>query len=64
MRGRLADARMERTLHDGDGLQIRAGSVSDFVYSGPETGPGQRATLRIPENSGAARGTRVFRLTD
>lgn len=43
----LADARMEQSLNNGDGLQIRGVAEQDLIYSGPAVLKGQIATLRL-----------------
>ena len=55
----LADAVMERTLHNGDGLEIGGQALR---YSGPNVPAGQTASLRLREN--AAVGDSVRRTED
>lgn len=42
----LADVRLQKTLHNGDGLEINSQAL---IYSGPETPAGQTAVLRLRE---------------
>lgn len=58
----LYDVLLENTLHDGDGLQLRGRTETEFTYSGKDTNKGQKATVRIPD--GASIGDPVYRLTD
>ena len=64
--GRLARARMTRTLHDGDGLVIRRGDreIGELIYAGPETEAGQAAQLRLRPDLSVQTGDTVWRLTD
>ena len=63
--GRLARVRLERTLRDGDGLEIRgAHGPSGLVYAGPETRTGETAVLRLRPDARAEAGDAVVRLTD
>lgn len=67
VRGNLARARMERALHDGDGLQVRGAQEAEFVYAGPDVPEGGEAVLRVsPEGrqAGVRPGDGVWRLTD
>ena len=45
-----------KTLHNGDGLQLRGAKEQDIIYSGPETPAGSLATLRLhhPAQTGDA----------
>ncbi len=62
LQNQLAVLCPQRTLHDGDGLQVRGLSEAEFAYSGPEVPVGGQALLRVPF---AVRvGDAVFRLTD
>ena len=58
----LADARMEQSLNNGDGLQIRGADEQDLIYSGPAVLKGQIATLRL--RSMPRVGDSVWRLQD
>ena len=58
----LAECRLEKTLHDGDGLQIRGGEDQEIIYSGPEVPAGQKATLRLRQLPRT--GDAVYRLAD
>lgn len=61
-RGLLVKTALEKTLNDGDGLQIRGRQEIDLTYSGPQTPGGVEATLRV---AGSVRpGDAVYRLTD
>ncbi|MDO5435373.1 MAG: U32 family peptidase [Clostridia bacterium] len=62
---RLAGIRTERTLHDGDALQIRHGAnTEDVIYSGKETAPGGAARLWVRDGLRIAKGDEVVRLAD
>lgn len=62
---RLAGIRTERTLHDGDALQIRHGeNTEDVIYSGRETAAGDVAKLWIREGLRIGKGDEVVRLAD
>ena len=43
----LAQVQLSKTLHNGDGLQLRGAREQDIIYSGPETPAGSLATLRL-----------------
>ncbi len=58
----LSEILLERELNDGDGLQVRGISETDFTYSGKDAIMGQTATARIP--GGVHVGDAVYRLTD
>jgi len=58
----LAEARLTKTLHDGDGLQLRGSRDQDMVYSGGEVSAGQKAVLRL--HRPARVGDRVVRIDD
>ncbi len=58
----LAEAVLTRTLHGGDGLQLRGSADQDIVYSGVDTPAGQRATLRLRKPARA--GDDVIRIDD
>ena len=58
----LAEAQMTKTLHDGDGLQLRGSAEQDAVYSGPEVPAGQKAALRLRRPARA--GDAVVRIDD
>ncbi len=55
----LADVRLQKTLHNGDGLEIGGQAL---IYSGPETPAGQAAALRLRDP--ARPGDRVRRTED
>ncbi len=64
-RGNLAKVRLERELHDGDGLRILHGKrETEMTYAGRETPAGETATLRLREGTRAEAGDEVWRLTD
>lgn len=52
----LAQVQLSKTLHNGDGLQLRGAKEQDIIYSGPETPAGSLATLRLhhPAQTGDA----------
>ena len=52
----LAQVQLRKTLHNGDGLQLRGAKEQDIIYSGPETPAGSLATLRLrhPARTGDA----------
>ena len=58
----LAEAQLIRTLHDGDGLQLRGSAEQDIVYSGNEVPAGGEATLRLHHPARA--GDSVVRIDD
>lgn len=58
----LSTVRLERDLHDGDGLQVRGAIETDFTYSGKEAAKGSTATVRVTERVNV--GDAVYRLTD
>lgn len=58
----LAEAQLIRTLHDGDGLQLRGSAEQDIVYSGNEVPAGGKATLRLHHPARA--GDSVVRIDD
>lgn len=58
----LAEAALKKTLHNGDGLQLRGSADQDILYSGPETPAGARATLRLRRPAKA--GDAVARIDD
>lgn len=58
----LAEAQLIRTLHDGDGLQLRGSAEQDIVYSGNEVPAGGKATLRL--HHPARTGDSVVRIDD
>ena len=66
VRGELAGVRLERALHDGDGLALRGAGERETVYSGPERAAGEEALVRMAQGEGPAprAGDGVFRLTD
>ena len=65
VRGRMAQALLELTLHDGDQLQIRGRHPdSEMIYSGKDTLGGLNATLRLREDMAVQPGDTVVRLTD
>lgn len=58
----LAEARLDKALHDGDGLQLRGSREQDIVYSGTELPAGQKAVLRL--HAPAQNGDAVVRIDD
>ena len=63
--GNLARVRLEKPLHNGDGLRITGGSLeSEMTYAGPETPAGETAVVRLREGQRCREGDEVFRLTD
>lgn len=62
VRNGLAVMRPLRTLHDGDGLQVRGAREAEFTYAGPEVAAHARALLRIPFAVQVA--DAIYRLTD
>ncbi len=63
--GNRIGIRTERSLHDGDGIVVRNREGERFLtYSGAEVGAGGLATVRLRPGQRAAKGDRVFRLTD
>ena len=55
----------ERTLHDGDGLQLRTKrGDEELIYAGPEVPAGGTAALRLRPGIAAEPGDGVYRLTD
>ena len=63
VRGPLARVSLERTLGDGDGLQIRGREETELTYSGPEQSAGGSATVRAVGGH-VQPGDAVYRLTD
>ena len=65
LRNGFARARLTKTLHDGDGLELRGdGRSGELIYAGPETAAGEAALLRLRPDLAVKAGDRVFRLTD
>ena len=63
--GRLCRVRLERDLHDGDGLRLIHGQrETEITYAGPERPAGSAADVRLREGTAAAAGDEVYRLTD
>ena len=63
--GRLAQAKMTRALHDGDGLVIRReNEIGEMIYAGPEVKAGETASLRLRPDLKVRAGDTVWRLTD
>ncbi len=63
--GRLCRIRLERELHDGDGLRLIHGKdEEELIYSGPDRPAGEIATLRLREGMRAYPGDETDRLTD
>ena len=63
--GKLARVKVERTLRDGDGLEIRGKrGKTDLIYAGPDTEAGGTAILRLRPEARAESGDEVARLTD
>lgn len=57
--------RLERELHDGDGLRLKQGSREmEMTYAGPELPAGEMARMRLREGLRARAGDQVWRLTD
>ena len=62
--GKLARVKLEKDLKDGDGLAIRGENGEDgTTYSGPDTGAGCTALLRMRSGAKWKAGDGVFRLT-
>lgn len=65
IRGNLARLRLERELHDGDGLRLRRGRTeAEFTYAGKDLPAGEIAMIRLREGLKAGEGDEVWRLTD
>ena len=62
VRGTLADVRLTRPLHDGDGLRLQGARETELRYSGPERT--DAATLRLRPGEQTRAGDEVIRLTD
>ena len=63
--GKLAQARLDRSLRNGDGLAIRgAREETGLVYAGPEKRAGETAVLRLRPDAKVKAGDAVYRLTD
>ena len=63
--GKLARAKLEKTLHNGDGLALRGdGTETGLVYAGPDAAKGETAVLRIRPDAKVRTGYAVYRLTD
>ena len=58
----LAEAVVERALHNGDGLQLRGSAEQDIVYSGADVPAHQKAVLRL--HRPARPGDTVVRIDD
>ena len=64
-RGNLARVRLERRLHDGDGLRVKHGEQEwELLYAGKTAEAGETATVRLREGVTASPGDEVWRLTD
>ena len=64
-RGNLAKIRLERDLHDGDGLRLKHGrEEKELIYAGKDAPAGETAVLRLREGLRASGGDPVYRLTD
>jgi len=62
--GGMAKVRLDRDLHDGDGLQIRSErGDAEMIYSGHDASAGSMATIRLRPDMRIARGDGVYRLT-
>ena len=62
--GNLARVRLERSLDDGDGLQIRtAQGDAELIYAGHDTEAGQIAVVRLRPDIRTKAGDEVYRLT-
>ena len=62
--GNMARVRLERSLDDGDGLQIRtAQGDAELIYAGHGTEAGQIAVVRLRPDIRAKAGDEVYRLT-
>ena len=63
--GKLARAKLERELRNGDGLEIRGKhGRADLIYAGPDLKAGGTAILRLRPGTRAESGDEVARLTD
>ena len=63
--GGMARMRTSLTLHDGDGLQIRASSGDqEMIYAGPKVAAGGIALLRLRDDMRVRAGDEAVRLTD
>ena len=63
--GNLAQVRVTRTLHDGDGLVLRRDrEIGEMIYAGPEVPAGGTAVLRLRPDLRVRIGDTVRRLTD
>ena len=64
-RGGFARVRLEKTLHDGDGLRLKHGGLErEMTYAGKPALPGETVRLRLREGLRASPGDEVDRLTD
>lgn len=63
VRGPLSRVLLEESVHDGDGLQVRAKEETDFTYSGNDAARGDEVTMRIAGGKFCP-GDPVYRLTD
>lgn len=62
--GNMARVRLERSLDDGDGLQIRtAQGDAELIYAGHDTEAGQIAVVRLRPDIRTKAGDEVYRLT-
>lgn len=62
--GNMARVRLERSLDDGDGLQIRtAQGDAELIYAGHGTEAGQIAVVRLRPDIRTKAGDEVYRLT-
>ena len=62
--GNMARVRLDRSLDDGDGLQIRtAQGDAELIYAGHDTEAGQIAVVRLRPDIRTKAGDEVYRLT-
>lgn len=62
--GNMARVRLERSLDDGDGLQIRtAQGDTELIYAGHDTEAGKIAVVRLRPDIRTKAGDEVYRLT-
>ncbi len=60
----FAQVKLDKDLHDGDGLQFRGRREEEVTYSGPEQKAGDTALVRLREGAQPQVGDQVARLTD
>ncbi len=60
----LVQVKLEKDLHNGDGLQFQGKRDSEVTYSGPEQKAGDTALVRLREGVQPQVGDQVARLTD